>query len=38
MWSKNEPDINIWRVRDVAQMAAALNTAPVFIDEAKSNF
>ncbi len=38
MWNKNEPSKNIWRTRDVAEMAAALKTAPIFIDEVKSNF
>jgi len=38
MWNKNEPSSNIWRTRDVAEMAAALKTAPIFIDEIKSNF
>ena len=38
MWNKNEPSKNIWRTRDVAEMAAALKTAPIFIDEIKSNF
>ncbi|CAF1580733.1 unnamed protein product [Rotaria sp. Silwood1] len=36
MWNKNEPLKNIWRVRDVAEMAAAIQTAPIFIDEVKS--
>ena len=35
-WSKNEPEKNIWRTRDVPEMAAALNTAPIFLDEVKS--
>jgi uncharacterized membrane protein len=38
MWNKNEPSRNIWRTRDVAEMAAAIKTAPIFIDEVKSNF
>jgi hypothetical protein len=37
MWNKNEPSRNIWRTRDVAEMAAAIKTAPIFIDEVKSN-
>ncbi|CAF1070531.1 unnamed protein product [Adineta steineri] len=36
MWNKNEPSRNIWRTRDVAEMAAAMKTAPIFIDEVKS--
>ncbi|CAF4282003.1 unnamed protein product, partial [Rotaria sp. Silwood2] len=36
MWNKNEPSRNIWRVRDVAEMAATVQTAPIFIDEIKS--
>ncbi|UJR31525.1 hypothetical protein I4U23_019014 [Adineta vaga] len=36
MWNKNEPSKNIWRTRDVAEMAAAMKTAPIFIDEVKS--
>ena len=36
MWNKNEPGKNIWRTRDVAEMAAAMRTAPIFIDEVKS--
>ena len=35
-WNKNEPEKNIWRTRDVPEMAAALHTAPIFIDEVKS--
>ena len=38
MWNKNEPSKNIWRTRDVAEMAAAMRTAPIFIDEAKSKY
>jgi cytochrome oxidase assembly protein ShyY1 len=38
MWNKNDPENNIWRTRDVAEMAAAIKTAPIFIDEVKSNF
>ena len=38
MWNKNDPSNNIWRTRDVAEMAAAIKTAPIFIDEIKSNF
>ena len=38
MWNQNEPSKNIWRTRDVAEMAAAIKTAPIFIDEVKSNF
>jgi len=38
MWNKNEPENNIWRTRDVAEIAAAMKTAPIFIDEIKSNF
>jgi len=38
MWTKNEPSNNIWRTRDVTEMADALKTAPIFIDEIKSNF
>ena len=26
----------MWRTRDVPEMAAALNTAPIFLDEVKS--
>jgi hypothetical protein len=37
MWNKNDPRNNIWRTRDVAEMAAAMKTAPIFIDEVKSN-
>ena len=37
MWNKNDPSNNIWRTRDVAEMAAAIKTAPIFIDEVKSN-
>jgi hypothetical protein len=37
MWNKNEPSNNIWRTRDVAEIAAAIKTAPIFIDEIKSN-
>ena len=37
MWNKNDPANNIWRTRDVTEMAGALNTAPIFIDEVKSN-
>ncbi|CAF1216823.1 unnamed protein product [Adineta ricciae] len=36
MWNKNEPSKNIWRTRDVAEMSAAMRTAPIFIDEMKS--
>ncbi|CAF3813725.1 unnamed protein product [Rotaria magnacalcarata] len=35
VWSKNEPENNVWRTRDVAEMAAAIKTAPIFIDEIK---
>lgn len=37
MWNKNDPSNNIWRTRDVAEIAAAIKTAPIFIDEIKSN-
>jgi cytochrome oxidase assembly protein ShyY1 len=37
MWNKNDPSKNIWRTRDVAEMATAIKTAPIFIDEVKSN-
>ena len=37
MWNKNDPANNTWRTRDVTEMSAALNTAPIFIDEVKSN-
>ncbi len=38
MWNKNDPANNVWRTRDVTEMAEALKTAPIFIDELKSNF
>ncbi len=38
MWNKNDPANNIWRTRDVTEMAAALKTAPIYIDEVKGNF
>lgn len=37
MWNKNDPANNIWRTRDVTEMSAAVNTAPIFIDQVKSN-
>lgn len=37
VWNKNDPANNIWRTRDVTEMSTVLNTAPIFIDEVKSN-
>jgi len=37
VWMKNNPSKNLWRKRDVDEMARYLETAPIFIDAVKSS-